>query len=228
MQNWDFPDTAKPGSTPDTFAGALRVFWQQPGAWLIGSVVAVALVARVAIGDWSLWDLLAAAVVVAWWPFQEWLIHVFILHFRPRTVGRRVIDFENANKHRAHHRDPWRIELVFMPLFSLVPGVPVVALLCWLIAPSPALAATAFLTFMVLLLHYEWVHMIAHTRWGAKSGIWAPAVRDHQLHHFKNERYWMGVSMRLGDRVLRTSPDPETVARSTTVRTLGIEPKAHV
>ena len=109
-----------------------------------------------------------------------------------------------------------------MPLFSLLPGIPTVGILCWLLMPTATAAATAFLSFMVLTLHYEWVHMIAHTRWGLRSKLWTRVVRNHQLHHFKNETYWMGVSMILGARVLGTSPSPETVERSPTVRTLGV------
>ena len=47
-------------------------------------------------------------------------------------------------------------------------------------------------------------------------------IRNHRLHHFKNEHYWYGVSMLAADRPLRTSPDPESVERSDTARTLGV------
>jgi len=47
-------------------------------------------------------------------------------------------------------------------------------------------------------------------------------IRNHRLHHFKNEHYWYGVSMLAADRPLRTAPDPESVERSETARTLGI------
>ena len=222
MRNWDFPDKAKPAETPDTFGGALRLFFRQPGPLILATTVALALGIRISIGAWSWADLLVPAIMLAWWPFQEWLIHVFILHRKPNKVLGRVIDFANANKHRAHHRDPWRTELIFMPLFSMLPGIPAAALLCVLLTPTRALAATAFLTFMVLTFHYEWVHMISHTRFGLRSRLWTGQVRDHQLHHFKNENYWLGVSMTLGDKVLGTSPGAESVERSPTVRTLGV------
>jgi hypothetical protein len=47
--------------------------------------------------------------------------------------------------------------------------------------------------------------------------------RYHRLHHFKNEHYWQGVTMHLGDRVLGTLPDHTKVPTSPTCRTLGVE-----
>jgi hypothetical protein len=50
-------------------------------------------------------------------------------------------------------------------------------------------------------------------------GIW----RAHRLHHFRNERYWFGVTTHLGDRVLCTYPAKDAVPLSTTARTLGVD-----
>ena len=48
-------------------------------------------------------------------------------------------------------------------------------------------------------------------------------MRNHRLHHFKNEHYWFGVTMLGADRLLRTAPQAEDVERSPTARTLGVE-----
>ena len=34
-----------------------------------------------------------ALAIVAYFPFNEWLIHVFMLHYRPRKVFGRTLDF---------------------------------------------------------------------------------------------------------------------------------------
>jgi hypothetical protein len=47
-------------------------------------------------------------------------------------------------------------------------------------------------------------------------------VREHRYHHFRNENFWWGVSMGLGDRVLGTAPPVEDVGRSGTTSTLGL------
>jgi hypothetical protein len=47
-------------------------------------------------------------------------------------------------------------------------------------------------------------------------------VREHRWHHFRNENYWWGVSMGMGDRLFRTAPAVEETGRSGTAATLGI------
>jgi hypothetical protein len=51
-------------------------------------------------------------------------------------------------------------------------------------------------------------------------------VKNHRRHHFKNERYWFGVTMLGGDRLLGTAPAAEAVATSPTARSLGAPPAA--
>ncbi|WP_278257840.1 hypothetical protein [Nocardioides convexus] len=48
-------------------------------------------------------------------PVVEWLVHVFILHWKPRRVGPLTLDPLLARKHRLHHADPRAIPLVFIP-----------------------------------------------------------------------------------------------------------------
>ena len=72
------------------------------------------------------------AALVALFPVIEWVIHVGILHWRPRRVGGVPIDSLLARKHREHHADPRDIPLVFIPwqvLTWLLPAYVVVALL---------------------------------------------------------------------------------------------------
>ncbi len=85
------------------------------------------------------------------------------------------------------------------------------------------LSLTAVTLSYLGLLRYEWSHFLIHTPYVPKTrwyrGIW----RNHRLHHFKHEGYWMGVTSNLGDRVLGTNPDQRTVPKSPTARTLGVE-----
>jgi hypothetical protein len=162
-------------------------------------------------------------VILAYWPLNEWLIHVFILHAKPFRLFGRTIDPAIPRKHRAHHRDPWELELVFIPGQAFVLTLPLLVGLCFLVTPTPQLALTALISYLSLSLRYEWVHYIAHTRYTPRSARAQALIRNHRLHHFKNEHYWYGVSMLAADRPLGTRPDPESVERSDTARTLGIE-----
>src|SRR5205807_1541058 len=46
-------------------------------------------------------------------------------------------------------------------------------------------------------------------------------ARRHRLHHYKNEKYWFGVTVHLADHVLRTFPQRDAVETSPTARTLA-------
>lgn len=217
-------DAVRPGAGPATFGEAVRFFARQASPLILASALAVALTLRLALGSFSLWDLVPPLLVALHWPLNEWLIHVFILHAKPFRIGSRTIDPTVPRKHRAHHRDPWNLELLFIPLHSFVYTLPLLVALAFLLTPSRELALSGLVAYLALALHYEWVHFICHTRYTPKSAHYRRLVRSHRLHHFKNEHYWYGVSMLAADRPLRTAPAPDSVERSPTARTLGVDP----
>ncbi len=212
-----------PGS-PDTLASALGVFLGYTSPRFLITAGLAAVVTRAVLASWSWWDAAVVLGVFAAWPLQEWLIHVFILHFRPLRVGRWAIDFAVPRKHRAHHLDPWHIELLFIPIQGYVIGIPQLLVLSLGLLPSVQLAATAVTFYLLMTLRYEWVHFLVHTRYRPRSRYYRRLWRNHRLHHCKNENYWYGVTMLGGDRLLGTAPVFASVATSATCRSLGIEP----
>jgi sterol desaturase/sphingolipid hydroxylase (fatty acid hydroxylase superfamily) len=89
--------------------------------------------------------------------------------------------------------------------------------------PVLPLALTG-ITFAYLgLLRYEWSHFLIHSPYVPRTRWYRTIWRNHRLHHFKHEGYWMGVSSNLGDRLLGTNPDQRSVPKSPTARTLGVE-----
>lgn len=214
---------AGPSTSPATRGAAIAYFLRRGSPRVLLAGLALASIARVAVGGISIWDLAPPLVLLAYWPLNEWLTHVFVLHARPRRIGKYTFDPAVPRKHRAHHRDPWNLEILFIPLHSFVYTVPLVVGLCFLLTPSTQLALTALVAYMALALHYEWVHFLAHIRYSPRSAHYQRLVHSHRLHHFKNENYWYGVSMIAADRPLGTAPDPDAVPRSETARTLGVE-----
>ena len=72
---------------------------------------------------------------------------------------------------------------------------------------------------LLALAHYEWVHLLVHSKYRPTSRYYAHLDRNHRLHHFRNERYWLGVTVDVGDRLARTLPvDRDAVPMSDTVR----------
>ena len=215
-----------PGDTPGSLREALPVFLGHGSPRVLLCAFAGAASARIALGGWSLWDLAPVAVVVALWPLQEWLIHVFILHAKPRRIGRFTFDGRVPREHRAHHRDPWNYALLFIPFHSFGYALPILVALCTLLTPSPELALTALSCHLLLTLHYEAVHFLIHTRVTPRGGYYQRLWRNHRLHHFKNEQQWFGVTRLEADRLLRTAPAADRVPTSPTARTLGVAPPA--
>ena len=212
--------TPNPGAAPDRLGPALAIFLRHASPRLLIALVVAAVALRVGLAGWSLADLGIALAVVAFWPLQEWLIHVFILHYRPRTVLGRQIDFEVPRLHRAHHQDPWRLPLIFIPIhvFAFVPLV--LGGVVLLGAARPELVATGVAAYFALALHYEWVHFFIHTRYRPRLAYYQRLARNHLLHHFRNEHYWYGVTMLQADGWLHTAPDANGVQKSATCMTL--------
>jgi sterol desaturase/sphingolipid hydroxylase (fatty acid hydroxylase superfamily) len=177
-------------------------------------------VARAVVGGFGGWDVALLALLVALQPFSEWWIHVRVLHWRPRRFGRLVLDTQLAREHRAHHRAPHDPRHWYIPLRGGLLGFGLAAGLLALVAPTLGLWVTFLVGMFALALVYEWTHYLCHTSYRARGRLYKRLWRHHRLHHFKNEHYWMGVTMHLGDRVLGTLPAPKDVETSPTCRDL--------
>ncbi|HLI75046.1 MAG TPA: sterol desaturase family protein [Acidimicrobiales bacterium] len=188
-------------------------------------VIVVALgataVARLVVARWSWWDLLAPGAILAAQPFTEWLIHVFLLHFKPRRVAGMKVDPLVARKHRAHHLDPKDQLLVFIPLPALA-GLILGSALIWLVTSSAPIALSAMTAIYLILLVYEWTHFLIHSTYRPRHALYRYVWRAHRNHHYRNERYWFGVTVHLADHLLGTFPNRADVEVSPTARTLGV------
>jgi Fatty acid hydroxylase superfamily len=204
-----------------TLAGAGREFWRHPTPWLFAVALTAAVIARIAVGDWQTGDAVVPFAIAAAFPFLEWTIHVFILHMRPRRIGKLTLDTLLARKHREHHIAPRDVKLVFIPLQSAVGAVVSAVLIALLLFPRTGMGLTFLVVMLAFGLLYEWCHYLVHTDYKPKTAVYRMIWRDHRLHHFKNEHYWFGVTTPgTADRVLRTYPDPATVPASPTAKNL--------
>ncbi|OBK71854.1 sterol desaturase family protein [Mycobacterium sp. 1274761.0] len=204
-----------------TLHDAVREFVKHPSPCVLGTMLVAALAARIVVGDWQLTDAVIPVAMLALFPFLEWTIHVVILHWRPKRIGRLTIDPLLAREHRRHHVDPRTVALIFIPWKSLLWVVPLVIGVALLAFPRIGLGLT-FLAFMTLLgLGYEWTHYLIHSDYKPKTTVYRAIWRNHRQHHFKNEHYWFTVtSSGTADRLLGTYPDPGSVATSPTAKNL--------
>ncbi len=211
----------RPARRGMTLTDAAREFWRHPTPWLLAGALIAAVAARIALGDWQWSDAVLPLVVLAVFPFVEWMIHVFILHWRPRKIGRVMVDPVLARKHREHHINPRIVKLIFIPLQSLFGAFVAIMIVGLVLIPRTALGVTFLVTVFAIGMVYEWTHYLVHTDYKAKHAFYRTIYRNHRLHHFKNEHYWYAVtSPGIADRVLGTYPDPQSVPNSPTAKNL--------
>jgi sterol desaturase/sphingolipid hydroxylase (fatty acid hydroxylase superfamily) len=232
--------TAPAGSVPTrggngsvSLRDCLRAFLRHPSPpYLIGAVAA-ALALRLAQGSWSWRDAVLAVGLLAATPFVEWTIHVYLLHCPPINLRGRRVEMLTAREHRAHHEAPGVLGGVLLPVYGVLVFLAMIALVNWLLSfpigllldgPRLAYATTGLLVSFSILAAYEWTHFLIHAPYKPRGRYFKAIRRNHRLHHFKNERYWFGVTSTIGDRVIGTQPDQRSVQRSATARSLHAEP----
>ncbi|MFM8599683.1 MAG: sterol desaturase family protein [Mycobacterium sp.] len=202
-------------------AQAAAEFWRYPSPWLLSAALIAALTARVTVGGWHLSDAVVPLAIAAAFPFVEWLVHVCVLHWRPRRVAGVTLDSLLARKHREHHVDPRHTALVFIPLPSLIGAIVSATLVAVFAFPRIGLGLTFLTLVMAVGLVYEWTHYLVHTDYKPKGAVYRFIWRNHRLHHYKNEHFWYAVTTPgTADRVLGTYPDPAAVSSSPTAKNL--------
>ncbi|NQY55635.1 MAG: sterol desaturase family protein [Ilumatobacteraceae bacterium] len=213
----------------------VTAFFASGSPRVITTAVTVVLVARLLIGAWSWADVAVVGITVVVAGIVEWVLHIGLLHasdesWTTRTLGTGI-------GHNKHHLDPPDMQWLLLgpidaAVFAVLIGIGTAA---WTI-PAAAIANALFgwsvgflATFVTGLLcayaafaHYEWTHLLVHTRYRPKTRYYKRLARNHRLHHFRNEGYWLGITSNLGDRVMRTYPaDRSDVPLSDTARTLS-------
>jgi 4-hydroxysphinganine ceramide fatty acyl 2-hydroxylase len=147
----------------------------------------------------------------------EYGMHRFAFHAAPlpwpwlRRLQHRL--------HYDHHVEPNRLDLLFLPVWFLVPNLAVATVLLALVLGKQA-AASALLGMMLAILHYEWVHYIAHIPYQPRTKVGRWIKQYHLRHHFVSEKHWFGVSNPTLDGVFGTFRGPAASEKSATTRKL--------
>ena len=122
---------------------------------------------------------------------SEYGMHRFAFHAPPlswpwmRKLQHRL--------HYDHHVEPSRLDLLFLPIWFLVPNLAVAAGLVALVFGAAA-SASALFGMMLAILHYEWVHYVAHIPYQPRTRLGRWIKQYHLRHHFISEKHWFGVS----------------------------------
>ncbi len=121
--------------------------------------------------------------------------------------------------HYDHHAEPSRLDLLFLPWWFLLPNLAGTAALVWLILGA-GFVALILLGVLLSIIHYEWVHYVAHIPYQPRTSFGRWMKHYHLRHHFISEKLWFGVSNPTLDVLYRTYREPRDVEKSATVRKL--------
>ena len=147
----------------------------------------------------------------------EYGMHRFAFHSPPLPwPGLRKLQHR---LHYDHHFEPSRVDLLFLPLWFLVPNLGIAVGLFALIFGTQA-APSALFGMMLAILHYEWVHYVAHIPYLPRTRLGRFIKQYHLRHHFVSEKHWFGVSNPALDGVFGTFRGPDASEKSPTTRKL--------
>ncbi|HET9028580.1 MAG TPA: sterol desaturase family protein [Candidatus Aquilonibacter sp.] len=151
---------------------------------------------------------------------SEYSTHRFLFHARPSTVS-WILKLQHR-LHYDHHIDPPKLELLFLPLWFVVPTTLFYFALYFAITRNVMLTVSLVFGSIVALFYYEWVHYVAHVPFTPVTAYGKFIKKYHLWHHFKNEHFWFGVTNPSGDYAGGTYRKVEDVPRSTTVREIWL------
>ena len=142
--------------------------------------------------------LMAGGLLV--WTLIEYLLHRFLLHYRPQAPALLSVV---EKLHLGHHRDPQDEVKITVPISGSLPIAGGLLGMFRIVAGSWEVAALLMTGSVAGYLYYEAVHFWIHC--GSRSGRWLGERRaNHFFHHFKDQTRCLGVSTPLWDLVLGT------------------------
>ncbi|KAF8072613.1 hypothetical protein HT031_000273 [Scenedesmus sp. PABB004] len=127
----------------------------------------------------------------------EWVVHKHLLHSSFEWPGKAI--------HAAHHAAPYHHVSLDPPWLVLSVMAAAGAAAAGVFSGGP-LALTATGAYVTAGLCYEFLHYVVHTRWLPRSAYLRAVRRHHQLHHLRNEDYWLSFTLPAVDRLFGTLP----------------------
>jgi 4-hydroxysphinganine ceramide fatty acyl 2-hydroxylase len=163
----------------------------------------------------TFWPLAAVIGALAFF-VSEYTTHRFLFHAKPST-NPWVLQLQHR-LHYDHHIDPPKLELLFLPMWFVIPTTLLYYGVYVAIVRDVSVALSLSFGSICALFYYEWVHYVAHISFAPRTPLGRYMKKYHLWHHFKNEHFWFGVTNPSMDYAGNTYRDQDTVERSTTVR----------
>ncbi len=183
-------------------------------------MLSLALLAAATLAALGRFPLILSAVAIGIVLFfaTEYTTHRFLLH-APPSRNRSLLRIQHR-LHYDHHREPERLELLFLPLWFVIPVTALFALTYLAITRNAPITWSLVFGNWLGLLYYEWVHYVAHIPYRPRTPFGRWMKNYHLWHHFKSDRHWFGVTNPTFDFLHRTYAPVNTVERSSSTRSL--------
>jgi hypothetical protein len=177
--------------------------------------------------------LFVAAMDAFTWPVHGWLTllgaalffiseygyHRYAFHAPPIRRVPLVLRLQHR-LHYDHHVDPARLDLLFLPLWFVIPNLVFTGAVAWRIWPTASAIGALLAGTAAAILYYEWVHYLAHIPYRPRTAWGRWMKKYHLWHHFKNEQLWFGVTNPTADFLLHSYRPVADAAHSASTRNL--------
>lgn len=161
---------------------------------------------------------------------QEYLSHVFILHFPFRKQWKnsrfnRLLYRMLYRMHYGHHDHPKRFDLMFIPLWLTLPLAAANGIAFRLLFQDPFTLMMLMSGLFAGYLFFEWSHLFCHLPYQPRTRIGKRIRNRHAWHHHRNETRWFSVSWPAlpFDSLGGTEGRTDTVPVSPHARYLGLD-----
>ncbi|EGQ20303.1 fatty acid hydroxylase FAH1P [Sporosarcina newyorkensis 2681] len=155
---------------------------------------------------------------MATYALSEYVIHRFLFHMK--TPNNPFLLKAIRRLHFDHHFDPNDLKLLFLPIWFSLPGFSLFAVIFYSITSDFQLMIAYLAGIVIYFLYYEWKHYIAHRPIQPRTEIGKKLKKAHLWHHFKNEKYWYGVTHTSVDKAFGTYKNQKLVEKSETAKNL--------
>ncbi|MCD7035663.1 sterol desaturase family protein [Metabacillus sp. GX 13764] len=186
--------------------------------FLIMAVLALFLAVYLFLASFHLSSLVCWIIGLVVFMFSEYFTHRFFFHLKAPSNPYFLKLLKRL--HYDHHTDPQDLKLLFLPVWYSLPNFTVLVSLFFLFSQSLQAALAFGLGLICMLLFYEWKHYVAHRPAKPKTRFGKWLKKSHLLHHYKNEKYWFGVSTPFVDALFGTLKDEKKVSMSETAKDL--------
>lgn len=163
---------------------------------ILMTIFLTAFICKFIVGWDFLLDVLVISITISLWPFVEWFVHKNMLHNTNEN-------FILTKSHLFHHEKPWDLKYVTIPLYTYLFLIPFTVLFWSLFTIE--IMFMGIMCFSGIGLFYEWVHMLAHSRFRPKNKFLLTLWKNHRLHHCKDDTRWFGVTSDVADILLETN-----------------------